>query len=228
MFRKIIKKTAMFFLIAFAGYLAIGYLFHLVLFPENKPEISTYFKPGQEFYSKAEGFKQTVIKQENQHVFCTLTIDPFADGPPKHIHTDFDEHFAVSNGELSVLLNDTVIKLHPGDSLFVPRGTPHKPFNETPDTIRVKGSIAFPEKFAYHLPQVYGIMDKMPDYAKSPALLLHMSMFSSAGFDSYVADGPPVFAQKTMSFLLVPFSRLMGYRSYYEEYDPRDHTARSK
>jgi hypothetical protein len=151
-----------------------------------------------------------------------VEIEPFAGGPPKHIHTDFDEFFAVSNGELSVWVDGKVIKLHPGDSLFIPRGTPHKPFNETADTIRTKGAFAFPEKFAYHLPQVYGVMDNTPGFGKSPGTLLQMSMFSSVGFDSYLAEGPPVFIQKTMSFLLVPLTRMLGYRSYYKEYDIRD------
>jgi mannose-6-phosphate isomerase-like protein (cupin superfamily) len=225
MFKKVLIKSAMYILIALAGYLAIGYFLHLVIFPEKKPEVSTYFKPGQQFYSKSEGFKQTVLKQENEHVFCSLEIEPFAGGPPKHIHTNFDEQFEVSNGELSVWVNGKVIKLQPGDKLFVPRGTPHKPFNETADTIRTKGMIAFPEKFAYHLPQVYGVMDNTPGFGKSPTTLLHMSLFSSAGFDSYLVEGPPVFIQKTMSFLLVPLTRMLGYKSYYKEYDIHNNRA---
>jgi mannose-6-phosphate isomerase-like protein (cupin superfamily) len=219
MIKKVIKKTAMYILIFFTAYLAIGYLFHLVLLPESKPSVSGYFKPGQQFYSKAEGFTQTVVKQENEHVYCSLEIDPFAGGPPKHIHATFDEYFQVSNGTLSVWVDGKVIRLKPGDTLFVPRGTPHKPFNETADTIRMKGVVAFPEKFAYHLPQVYGIMDNTPGFGMTPKTILQMSLFSSEGFDSYTADGPPVAVQKAMSFLLVPLTRLMGYKSYYKEYD---------
>lgn len=200
----------------------VGYLFHLAILPEEKPQISNYFKPGQVFYSKAEGFKQTVLKQEDEHVHCSLEVEPFADGPLKHIHTGFDEFFEVSNGELSVWVDGKVIKLQPGDTLFVPRGTPHKPFNETADTIHVKGSIAFPEKFAYHLTQVYGVMDNVSDFGKSPSTILQMSLFWSSGFDSYIAEGPPVFVQKTIGFLLAPLSRVLRYKSFYKEYDIRE------
>lgn len=212
------KKTAMYILIAVASYLVVGYLFHLGVFPEKKPPISTYFKPGNVFYSKAEGFRQTVVKQENEHVYCSLDVEPFAKGPLKHIHTQFDESFQISNGELSVWVDDKVIKIRPGDTLFVPRGTPHKPFNETADTIHLKGSIAFPEKFAYHLLQVYGVMDNIPGFGESPATILQMSLFWSSGFDSYIAEGPPVFVQKAIGFLLTPISRLLGYKSFYKEY----------
>lgn len=211
----------MYFVIALLAYLAIGYLFHLVIFPEDKPEVATYFKPGMDFYSKAEGVHQRVVKQENGQVYCATSIEPFADGPPKHIHTDFDERFEVASGELSVWVDGKVVKLRPGDTLFVPRGTPHKPFNETNETIVVKGTITFPEKFAYYLTQVYGVMDHDPDFGKSPKTAFQMALFSSAGFDSYLAEGPPVALQKATGFLLTPALRLVGFKSFYPEYDIR-------
>ncbi|MES2747660.1 MAG: cupin domain-containing protein [Bacteroidota bacterium] len=222
MFKKIIKKTAMYFFIAIASYLAIGYLFHLVIFPEKKPDVKTYFKPGQTFYSKSEGFKQTVIKQENGHVYCSLEVEPFADGPPKHVHSNFDEQFEIANGELTLWIDGKIVKLHPGEKVFVPRGTPHQPYNETADTIHIKGSADFPEKFAYYLTQVYGVMDNTPGFGKSPETVFQMALFGSAGFDSYLVEGPPVAIQKVTGFFLTPLIRLVGYKSFYPEYDIRE------
>lgn len=219
MLKKIARKTAMYFIIALSFYLVLGYLLHMVIFPEHKPEITTYFKPGQEFYSKTEGFKQHVVKQENGFVFCALQVDPFADGPPVHIHSDFDEFAEVENGELSLLINGEVKRLRPGERILIPRGTPHKPFNETADTIRLKGQVAFPEKFAYHLVQAYGFMDNTPNFETSGKTLLQMTLFTSAGFDSYKGDGPPVFIQKIAAFIITPMARLAGFKSYYKEYD---------
>lgn len=217
--KKIIKKTALYLAILIAAYLCIGYLLHLVIFPEIKPAVSSYFKPGQQFYSKSEGFLQTVEKQDNGNVFCSLEIEPFAGGPPKHIHTGFDEFFEVSNGELTIWVNGEVKKIHSGEKLFIPKGTPHKPYNETADTIHANGSISFPEKFAYNLKQVYGVVDNTPGFEKSPKAILQMSLFAQAGFDSYAVDGPPLFVQKATSFLLAPLARMCGYKSYYKEYD---------
>jgi hypothetical protein len=112
-----------------------------------------------------------------------------------------------------------VKKLKPGEVLHIPKGTPHQPFNETADTIKLKGTFAFPEKFAYALPHVYGVMDNDPDFVNSPAVILQMALFQDAGFDSYLAEGPPVFIQKTMGFIVTPIARLAGYKSYYKEYD---------
>lgn len=208
------------YLLAFlAAYLLIGNLLHRVIFKEKIPDISTYFKPGQEFYSKAERFRQKVIKQENGLVYCTLEAEPFAPGPPKHIHDGFDEIFEIENGELTVWVDGEIKKLRPGEKLFIPKGTPHQPYNETAETIRVKGTFAFPEKFAFYLQQVYGLVDRNPDMMKAPKAILPMSLLQPAGFDSYIADGPPVIIQKAIGFTVGPLARLLGYKSYYKEFD---------
>jgi mannose-6-phosphate isomerase-like protein (cupin superfamily) len=219
MFKKMLKKTAMYSLLFFAAYLAIGYLLHALVFAEQKPEISNYFEPGDTFYSKTEKIKQTVVKQENGLVYCSASIEPFAPGPPEHVHNDFDETFEISNGELSLLVSGEVKKIRPGQKLHIPKGTPHKPFNETADTIYTNTLVAFPEKFAFHLVQVYALMDH-EGLGKSKNPLLQMSLMNHAGFDSYIAEAP-VPMQKILGFVLVPAARLLGYKTYYPEYDIR-------
>lgn len=215
---KVFKTISMSLLIALAGYLAVGYFLHLVIFPEVKPQVSTYFKPHDVFYSKVEGFKQYVEKQENGYVYCSLEIEPLAEGPPKHIHTGFDEVFEVSSGELTLWINGEIKRIRPGEKMLIPKGTPHKPYNETTQFIKVKGTIAFPEKFAYHLPQVYGVMENTKGFGSSPATVMQMAMFTASGFDSYIAEGPPIAVQKITGFLIVPLARLLGYKSYYPQY----------
>jgi hypothetical protein len=51
-------------------------------------------------------------------------------------------------------------------------------------------------------------------------MILQISLFQRAGFDSYIADGPPEAMQKLTAFLVVPLARLMGYKSYYPELGP--------
>lgn len=210
----------MLILILFTAYLVIGNLLHRYVFPDKLPHVSTWFKPGQVLYSKTEGIHQTVIKHEKDHVHCATIVEPFADGPPKHIHTGFDEIFEVQNGELSVWVDGTIKKVKPGEVLHISKGTPHKPFNTTADTIYIKGAIAFPEKFAFYLKQVYAIMDKNPGYLQSPKAMFQMSIFQSKGFDSYAVEGPPVFIQKAFGIIMPPMLRLFGYKSYYKQYDP--------
>lgn len=217
----LLRKSFMYVLLAVGAYLAIGYFLHLIAFPEKKPSIAEYFKPGMQFYSKVENVKQTVVRQEGGIVFCHLEIGPFAPGPPKHIHDDFDETFEIANGELTIWVDGDIVRLRPGDKLHIPSGTPHKPYNETSDTVRIFGLAAFPERFAFQLTQVYGVMDNDPAFGTSPKTILQMAMFLSNGFDSHLAEGPPRFVQAVTTFLVVPMARLLGYRSYYSAYDIR-------
>jgi mannose-6-phosphate isomerase-like protein (cupin superfamily) len=219
--KKILKRTAMILLIIIPAYIIIGNMLHRIVFPEKIPAISSHFSAGQQFYSKAEKFRQTVVKQENGFVHVTSSMEPFAPGPPKHVHENLDETFEIANGELTIWVNGEIKKLHAGEKLFVPKGTPHQPYNETADTIYSKGTFAFPEKFAFHLEQIYGYMDKNPDFAKSPKTMLQMALSQSAGFDSYIVEGPPVFVQKTMGYIMAPMARLLGYKSYYKEFDQK-------
>jgi len=191
----------------------------LFVFPEEKPEITGYFKSGQLFYSKQEGVRQTIVKQENGYVYCSSLFEPFAPGPPKHIHLDFDEYFEIENGELSVWIDGEVKKIKPGERIHIPKGMPHQPYNETADTIRMAGSIAFPEAFTFSLIQIYGLLDDNPDFGALPKTLFMLApIHQGGGFDAYMAEGPPVVLQKFTSFFLTPIARLMGYRSYYEKY----------
>ncbi|RYY65883.1 MAG: cupin domain-containing protein [Chitinophagaceae bacterium] len=211
----------MIILYCLGSYLVLGYLCHYVLFPEKRPDISRYFKPGQVFRSEAEGAIQTVHHQENGIVYCAAVIEPYAPGPPKHIHPDFDETFAVANGELSLWIDGAVKKIRPGQEVLIPRGVPHKPFNETGERIEVKGLVAFPEKFAFNLCQIYGIIDRDPALAHSPRMALQMALLQAGGFNATVVDGPPALIQKLTGFLLLPLARMLGYKSYYPELDPK-------
>ena len=65
-------------LIGFLVYLGIGYFLHLVIFPEYIPDVSNYFKPGDTFYSREEGLKQIILKQENGKVYCKIEMEPHA------------------------------------------------------------------------------------------------------------------------------------------------------
>lgn len=221
MIRKSIKKIVLPISIVIGAYLAIGYFLHLVVFPEAKPTASEYFRPEQVIFSTTENMKQTVVKHDGGVVFCSTEVGPFAGGPPKHIHGNFDEYFEVANGELTLWIDGKIVKLKPGQKLHIPAGTPHKPYNETRETIHMVGLTAFPEKFAFSLSQVYGVMDNDPTFGKTPATMLQMAMFSANGFDTDLVEGPPVFIQHITNFVVVPIARLLGHKSYYPEYDVR-------
>ena len=215
------KKVLLIVAGVFAAYLLFGNLAHYIIFPEDQPDIYTYFQPGDHFVSEWEGIEQTVVRREGDRLFIDLLIRPHSPGPPEHIHTDFEEVFEVTSGTLSILVNGEKYILHPGEPITIPPGTPHKPFNET-DSVGIVSSetLSLPLDFAVYLSQVYGYLDASPENDEMPGVMLQMSLFNQH-FDSWLADGPPIAIQKTMGFLVRPLARLVGYKNYYPEYSPR-------
>ncbi len=58
-------------------------------------------------------------------------------GPPLHVHS-VDEWFFVFEGEMDMQLGDEKVLARPGDSIWVPRGTPHG-FKATVETHVLNG-----------------------------------------------------------------------------------------
>lgn len=201
---------------ALAGYLVIGYLFHLVIFSEDLPDPRGYFEIGDTIGSEEGGTKFTVLGREGDKLRMKLLFAPGADGPPPHIHTGFDELYAVEEGRIDLRVDGKTHTLGPGDELNIPKGVPHKPSNpyDEPAVIR---DATVPEQFMVYLDQVYKFMDEDENNTRTRRMILQMSLMNRY-FDSYLAEGPPVFVQKVLNFLLRPLARLLGYRTFYEKY----------
>jgi quercetin dioxygenase-like cupin family protein len=204
------------------AYVLIGALFDRVIFPEAEPSSDYYPREGQVFVSKTEGFHQTVLKRDNGLFWLELMLEPYAVGPPEHIHTSFPENFIVAEGTLSLLVNGEKKLLRSGESLIVHPGTPHKPFNETNSRVIIKSPLTpeygLPERFSVFLTQAYGFFDESESNSQLPKVLLQMSRFSPE-YELWLAR-PPIFLQRAVFFVIGPTARLLGYRTHYEKYKP--------
>jgi quercetin dioxygenase-like cupin family protein len=217
-----IKKLLLGILGFSLAYVLIGALLDKVIFPEGEPSADYYPREGQVFVSQSEGFHQTVLKRDNGLVWLELVLEPFAQGPPEHIHTSFAEKFIVAEGTLSLLVNGEKKLLRAGESLLVNPGTPHKPFNETDSRVVIKGPLTpdygIPERFTVFLTQAYGFFDESESNSQPPKVVLQMSRFSPK-YDSWLPS-PPVPLQKAFFFVISPTARLLGYRTHYEKFKP--------
>ena len=193
-----------------------------VVFPESAPPVGYYPKIGDLFYSRTEGFRQRVVRTDDRHLWVELTLEPGAPGPPVHVHTTFAERFRVVRGVASLQVNGEVKTLRAGEEFLVAPGVPHRPFNASDEEAVVRGtdgpSYALPREFGVFLTQAYGFFDESPANTRPPQALLQMSRFSPR-YDSWLG-GPPIALQKALSWVLGPWARLAGYRSYYSAYAP--------
>lgn len=192
-------------------YFTIGGLISNHLIPPQTPDYQHYFSENSIFSSKSEGFIQEVKKVENDWIHLKVSMSPRAAGPPEHIHENFDEYFVVEKGTASILINGKKRTLKAGEHLVIPKGTPHKPFNETDDIVVLNDSSnlhpTMPCQFAYNLSKLYPSIDKHG--ADSPKVLLQLAALGNRT-DTWVADAP-IPAQKAIRWLFGPTARLLGY-----------------
>jgi len=228
--RKVLfKKFLLRALAVVAAYLIVGNLLDSVVLREVEPGPTFYPPAGFQFVSKSEGFRQTVLKRDNGVFWLELELEPYAAGPPEHVHTTFAENFAVAEGTLSLLFQGETRVVRAGEKLLVPPGTAHKPFNGTGSRVVVRGPLepeyAIPDLFSVFLTQAYGFFDESPSNNQAPKALLQMSRFAPK-YDSWLAS-VPVPAQRALFFIIRPIARLLGYRTHYEKYIPRRSSATS-
>lgn len=194
----------------FIYFIVGGLIFNHLLSPQT-PDYQSYFNQNSVFESNVEGFLQEVKKVENGWLHLKVTMKAQAPGPPEHIHENFDEYFVVEKGTASILVNGQKHLLKAGEHLVIPKGTPHKPFNETDDVVIFNDTSnkhpTMPYTFGYSLSKLYPNMDKYG--ANSPKILMQLAGLGNQA-DTWVAQAPiPV--QKAIRWLLGPTARLWGY-----------------
>ncbi len=196
-----------------------------VVFPELEPGPEYYPAEGLVFRSELEGFTQRIVKREAGLLWVELTLDPHAEGPPAHVHTRFRERFHVTEGSISLLISGEVVVVETGEEELVPPGTIHKPYNPNDVPAVVGGPLtrdyALPDEFGVFLTQAYGYFDESPGNSQPPQALFQMSRFSPR-YDSWLG-GPPIGLQRALFWVLGPVARVLGYRSYYPRFAPRQH-----
>jgi mannose-6-phosphate isomerase-like protein (cupin superfamily) len=77
--------------------------------------------------------------EETNGKYSLIDIELYkSNGPPLHYHNAFAEKFEVTEGTLYLKVGREQKILKSGDSVTVPRGTPHKFYNPTNERVRFK------------------------------------------------------------------------------------------
>jgi mannose-6-phosphate isomerase-like protein (cupin superfamily) len=195
-------------------YFGLGTLFHYVVFPEEEPPAWAFARSGHSFETPTgERFRLIRGSIETGGEFSEAHFDlvPGGHAARAHIHPHQEERFDVLSGSLTALVGDQERVVLPGDTLVVPPGTPHQPFNRGDVEMRSIARITPAGKLGLFFGQLSGLGFK-PSF-------LQMMLFVQA-YDVYPATPPPAVV-RVISFLLAPTARLVGYRSFYPQYAKR-------
>ncbi len=211
-----LKRTLLAIGCAVAAYLVIGAVAHFLVFPLADPDPATFPRAGDRLVSRWEGLHQEILKVEGPLAYTRLVIEPGAQGPPIHLHREFAESFRVAEGVLRVWVDGETVDLGPGESITIPPGARHKPFNPGRTRVVVEGgeTPTFPISFAGCLVQLYGWMDESPENMRGARPLFQMTLFQSA-CDTHLL---PAAVEPVAEALLAPTARLLGLRSHYPRF----------
>ncbi|HYD19906.1 MAG TPA: cupin domain-containing protein [Flavipsychrobacter sp.] len=206
--------------ILLVAYIIVSSVIHYLIAPLKFPDLEHYFKEGDTFRSDAEGIQQTILRIEDGMVYGELRMDARAPGPPMHFHMNFDEAGRVEDGELTAVIEGEKKILRQGESIEIPKGKKHTFYNHSNEPVVIRADEqGIPLGFMYCLSQFYGLFDKDASNMKMPKILLYISLYGNH-FDTWPADAPePVV--RFINFILAPTARLLGYKNYYEEFDPK-------
>ena len=157
-----------------------------------------------------------------------LTVAPGGIGPPRHVHPDQHEDFAVEEGRLTVHLGHDTRELTAGDSLTVPPGTAHGFENRTDAPTVFTGAIHPPGRLLHALSTLFGLAhDGRTRDDGTPRSFLQAMVFAQAMRDVMHLASPPRPVQEVLWTLVAPIGRMLGHRPVYDRYLRPDFWERS-
>ncbi len=108
-----------------------------------------------------------------------ITLSPAVSVVVPHTHRNYDEWVIGMNGITTWTLNGEIVLLHPGQELFIPRGTPHFFANvhsamarymclQTPGVMGPEYYLEIAEHYSHSEPDISAIQDVMNRYGVDP------------------------------------------------------------
>jgi mannose-6-phosphate isomerase-like protein (cupin superfamily) len=163
------RRAALAFITVVVLYFGLGALLHYVVFPEGEPPEWAYAKSGFAFETPTgERFRVIRSGVETGGEFAQSHFDliPGGHAPRAHVHPHQEERFQVLSGTLTVVVNDEERVVSAGETVVVPPGTAHQPFNRGTVEMRSIGEIRPAGKLGLFFGQLWGL-DFKPSFLQT-------------------------------------------------------------
>lgn len=142
-------------------------------------------------------FLETAEETGGRYLYIEVSLPAFGQGPPLHVHTEFEEAFEIVSGQLEIQTGKQKQSLKAGERLVAPVGVAHT-FNnphDQPVTFRVK--LTPPAQFEQSVRIHYGLMDDgLTDLKGNPTIMSHTALILYLQ-NTWVA-GIPLWIQKPL------------------------------
>lgn len=216
--------------LALLAYVLIGTLLHRIVFPVSPIDPSLLPRVGDTVYNHLAGerfvFRRTGAETDGASFEVDLYLDPHGAVPAEHVHAAVEEYFTVVEGVLTVRLAGVEKQIRPGETIVVPPGTPHQPFNQTDQMVHVIGGGRPARKLDLCLVQLHMLVLDRNQKQPSPLTVLGLVATAPEGCDIYPA-GPPVALLRALRVVVAPAARLFGFNGFEPEYSERARAKRA-
>ena len=137
-----------------------------------------------------------------------------APGTPEMVHANQDESFEILSGSLDFRIGGQERRLQAGESLLIPKGTPHNWWNESNEEAHALVELRPALRSEELLANIYGLLNEKGALPNP----LQMAVLFNEHFDECHLTKPPLLVQKVMFGALAPVGRLLGYKARYPKY----------
>jgi quercetin dioxygenase-like cupin family protein len=159
-------------------------------------------------------FIETAAETEGAYVLIEVSLPAHGDGPPLHIHDEFEEQFECLSGRLTIRLGKDKKVLQPGEKAVAPKLTPHTFANEHDEPVTFRVKLTPPSRFEESIRFHYGLMDAgLADNKGTPKSLLHTALVLSLQ-NTYIAGIPLTWQRKIMQYLVKKGHKKNAYHDF--------------
>ena len=162
-------------------------------------------------------FLKTAADTNGELLQAELALRPGGRVPADHVHPRQEERFEVISGTARCKAGDVVRDLSAGESLVVPPGRSHRPWNETDQEVRILVEFRPALRTEEFFETFCGLAsDGKAGKSGLPRNPLQLSVMSHE-YEMFLAR-PPLWLQRPLIAAIAALARLMGYRARYEKY----------
>lgn len=165
-------------------------------------------------------FVETAAETGGKYLLIEVALPPQGDGPPLHVHDQFEEEFEVLEGVLTVTAGKDKHELAAGDTIKATRGTAHTFTNNADAPVRFRVRLTPPSGFEESVRIHYGLMDDgLTDAKGNPKRLAHTALV--LGLQNTWIAGVPLWLQKRIFKLVIKRGVKSGAYDGFEKYTGR-------
>ncbi|MER1958680.1 MAG: cupin domain-containing protein [Solibacillus sp.] len=165
-------------------------------------------------------FLETAEESQGKYLYIEVTLPSQGEGPPLHVHDEFEETFEVISGQLTVTLGKEQHVLQPGDMRLVTLNTPHTFTNNHDEPVVFRVRLTPPSQFEQSVRIHYGLInDGLVDGKGNPKNMAHTALILS--MQNTLVAGIPLWLQRKIFALLVKRGHKKNAYKGFEKYTGR-------